>query len=95
MEQCAFHRKTLEIVIRDEKGRQMYELDLERCTTPASLLDGILQVTGKTWCTASMTKDLLRELDRACREVFGRGAQGTFCAFGQNKRVDCRKRVIS
>ena len=95
MGHCSFQRSSLEIVIRDGEGRQRYELDLERCGDAAGLLDGILQVADKTWCTPSMLKSLLDEINRACRETFGRGVQGTYCPFGQNKQVDWRKKVMS
>ena len=90
---CTFQWKTLEVIVRDLEGRQMYEVDLERCNDAVGLLDSILQVNNKIWCTPEMLKSLIDEIDRACREVFGRGIQGTFCAFDSYRQVDWKRKV--
>lgn len=37
------------LVIRDNAGRWLYEVDLERCRTAAAILDWIAQVAAKQW----------------------------------------------
>ena len=40
-----------------------YEIDLERISDAASMLDWIFQIAKKTWATAKVTRDLLNALD--------------------------------
>ncbi len=64
-----------------------YEIDLERCTTSAQVLDFIFQVQAKTWCTPKLMTNLLKAFDRACVEQFGQPIQGVFCSMGQDHKV--------
>src|SRR5216683_2319729 len=38
-------------------------------------------------------RDLFRELDEACRTVFGKGIQGVYCPWGEARMVDWRRGV--
>ena len=62
-----------------------YEVDLERCTTPAQVLDWIVQVSKKTWATDVVVADLVRALDDLL------DVQGTMCPFGQARRVNVKR----
>jgi hypothetical protein len=44
-----------------------YEIDLERITDSASMLDWISQIAKKTWATARVTRDLLNALEDVFR----------------------------
>lgn len=79
-------RLTLDLYV---DGRYRYEVDLERCTTPAEMLDWIFQLQSKgEWLTDEMKADLLYALDYACNEIIGRFVQGAFCSFGVPHKVD-------
>jgi hypothetical protein len=56
--------------------RQMYWIDLERCLTPAQVLDWIFQVHKKTWMTAELLRTTLEALDCALNP------QGSLCSCG-------------
>jgi len=53
-----------------------YEIDLESISQSSGMLDWIFQVSGKTWATARVTKDLLNALD----DIFH--PQGNLCSGG-------------
>lgn len=76
-------------------GRYPYEIDLERCTSPAQLLDIVLQVSDKPWCDRALAGELLAAIETACREHFGDTAQGVFCPCGQTMRVDWAEGVYA
>ena len=67
-----------------------YQIDLERCNTPAQVLDWIFQIKVKTWATPEIMFDLLVAFDVACYIFHGRGVQGTLCPFGTSKQIKWR-----
>ena len=69
----------------DLLGPGEYEVDLERCTTSAQVLDWIVQVSKKTWATDAIVADLVRALDDVL------DMQGTLCPFGQARIVDVKQ----
>jgi hypothetical protein len=75
----------LALVVR---GQCPYEIDLERCTSPAQLLDIVLQVSDKPWCDRGLAGELLAAVETACRDHFDDTAQGVYCPGGQSMRVD-------
>jgi len=75
----------LALVVR---GQYPYEIDLERCTSPAQLLDIILQVSDKPWCDRALAGELLAAVETACRDHFDDSAQGVYCPGGLPMRVD-------
>jgi putative alpha-1,2-mannosidase len=83
-----FNREMLTIEVDQGRGGAFYEIDLERCNTPAQMLDWIYQLHGKAWVTATIMYEILGAFERACREVFGTSVQGLFCPGGTNQRVD-------
>ena len=87
---CRFNRENLTIEIYD-KGTWAYEIDLERCTDSAELLDWILQLHGKGWVTPQMLFDIIEELEYACHEVHGNFLQGAFCPGGEGKEVSWKE----
>ncbi|ABK18103.1 hypothetical protein Sfum_2423 [Syntrophobacter fumaroxidans MPOB] len=86
-----FDKEERTIEVRNHTGRHVYEIDLERCTTPAQLLDWIFQLHGKTWMTPEMMDEFLSIIEDVCREVLGKSVQGCFCPFGQSRTVDWEK----
>ena len=69
-------------------GQYPYEIDLERCTNAAHLLDIILQVSDKPWCDRALAGELLAAVETACEEHFRDNAQGVYCPGGHLMRVD-------
>lgn len=69
-------------------GDYPYEVDLERCTTPAQLLDFILQVSKKPWCDRALAGELLAAIETASRVELDTTAQGAFCPGGRPMKVD-------
>jgi hypothetical protein len=61
-----------------------YEVDVERCNTPAAVLDWIAQVAGKTW--ALEQPECIGELVIALDTLFH--LQAILCPFGQARRID-------
>lgn len=62
-----------------------YEVDLERCTSSAKVLDYICQVARKTWCNTEMIGGLVSALDDVLTP------QANLCSFGRSKRLSCEK----
>ncbi len=85
-----FDRRNL--VLKVHHGKTWYEIDLERCNDPAQILDWIFQLNGKTWITNDLLGQVVRALDNACHEIFGRGIQGTFCPFGASRQAKWTRR---
>lgn len=56
-----------------------YYIDLERCKTCAEILDWIIQVSKKTWCTPDILSDLVLKLDYLL------DIQANFCSSGFDK----------
>lgn len=69
------HAYTLDLV-RD--GVDLYQVDLERCTTSARVLDWIAQVRGKAWADVGALAGLVRALDDVI------DLQATLCSFGED-----------
>lgn len=74
---------TLELV---HDGRWCYEVDLERCTTSAEMLDWIFQVQGKGWPGAS--ESLLMALFDLLHP------QGNLCSWGVERGPISVRKVI-
>ncbi len=93
--QVCFRENDLTIQIYSlPQKTSLYEIDLEKCNDSAETLDYILQLMGKGWATPQLIFDVLREIERACEVVFGFGAQGVFCPFGNNQQVDWKKKKL-
>src|SRR5215471_11644321 len=56
-----------------------YGIDLKELTTPAKLLDNLLQVAKTTWLPDKALEELVALLMTISREVFRKGLQGVFC----------------
>lgn len=65
------------------KGSWRYEVDLERCQTPAELLDWIFQVNTKIW--SEKDDGVLAGLIRAVDDVIK--PQATLCSGGAPSRI--------
>jgi len=66
-----------------------YEIDLERCTSSAQVLDWIFQINAKTWADDFCVADLVH----AFRVTLD--PQRTLCSFGREKPAEYRaKRVF-
>ena len=88
MTKVYFQKSNLTIQIESNDGKEwLYEVDLEKCTDSAQILDYILQIAGKEWCTPQILYDLTKEIEEACKKVHGKNAQLVFCPFGQNQQV--------
>lgn len=74
--------ETLVLYIDQEGDRSYYELDLERFTSSAAVLDSIAQVSGKPWLDDAAIGALVRKLDR----IFN--LQGSFCSGGRDHEFD-------
>jgi hypothetical protein len=68
-----------------------YEMDLERAANAAALLDWLIQIGLRT--EPQRLRDVIDELDEACRTVFGTGIQGAYCPFAELRVVDWRRAV--
>jgi len=81
---------SLEIIVHGhpKKGGYDYPIDLERCTTPAQVLDWIVQVSEKPWCDGELLVALIEAIDEACHERLKINFQGAFCPMGMPMRVD-------
>lgn len=63
-----------------------YEIDLERCTTSAEVLDWIFQIESKTWASAEDLGELVRAIGTLL------SPQATLCSEGQEKGpIEVRK----
>lgn len=65
-----------------------YEFEVDRLTEPATVLDFILQVSGKEWASNRIVGELVRMIDYVCNIKLNRSAQLAFCP-GGNTRVLC------
>jgi hypothetical protein len=71
------------LVLRHVDG--YYEVDLERCRTPAQVLDWIAQIQGKRWGTTAVVGDLVEAL---CDLL---NPQATLCSGGAAKVIPKRR----
>ena len=74
------HVRTQELVYRDQRGDR-YAIDLERCATSAQVLDWLMQMRGKSWCS---TTDIGYLAD-AFRDILD--PQANLCSFGASKTL--------
>lgn len=65
-----------------------YWVDLDRCKSSAEVLDWIIQVSEKTWCSDRVIADLVRSLDAYLEP------QANLCSGGINKEIDDVREVI-
>ena len=70
-----------------------YRLDLDRARNAVELLDWLFQIAYKGWCDPQLLRDVIYELDDACRIVLGKGIQGVYCPWEQPRVVDWRRGV--
>jgi hypothetical protein len=77
--------KSLELFYR--RNRWTYEIDLEKLTTSAAMLDWIFQVQLKVWCSASDIKHLLEAFHALFRP------QATLCSGGFSKTLDATRHL--
>lgn len=55
-----YDRELMTLTITPYDGRPYeYEIDLETCTSASQVLDWIMQIANKTWCSASDLRDLI------------------------------------
>ncbi len=54
--------ETLELAFEERRGRFLYFIDLERMSSSAAMLDWIIQVHKKNWCTIEDTGHLVAAL---------------------------------
>ena len=68
----------------DPTGGFFYEIDVEKCGTPAQMLDWIFQMEAKIFVTDKDLSDLVRALNVLLYP------QATLCSFGHPKKLDVR-----
>lgn len=73
-----FNAETRALAYFNEQG-WIYEVDLDRCTTSAQVLDWIAQVSQKRWATDQVLAALSRALDAVL------DLQSTLCGCGQER----------
>lgn len=66
----------LVLALYDDRERYIYEVDLERCTTSAEVLDWIMHVAGKHWSTPEVVAGLIHALNQVLRPKANLCAQG-------------------
>lgn len=81
-----FDHETLTIVI-GEGTISEYRMDLQTCTDSARLLDALLSVAHKPWCTPHIFFDLVLCLEEASQQVHQNNIQNVFCPFGQSREA--------
>ena len=69
-------------------GPYPYEIDLERCNTPARLLQALLELSKKPWCDRALAGEVVAAVDSACMLEFGRHAHRVYSPSGQAQLVD-------
>lgn len=68
------------------KGPGWYDVDLDKCSTSAGVLDWIMQVEGKAWSTDHILAEFVREIRRVL------SPQSTLCTNGQEQGpIDIKK----
>ena len=68
-----------------------YCLHLDEAKNGVALLDWLLQIAMKGWCSPQLLHDLVWELEDACERVFGKNLQGVYCPFEEPRVVDWRQ----
>jgi hypothetical protein len=75
--------QTSDMTLRlEDKGRWIYEFDLEKKHTPGTILDFIFQINGKVYVTSEDIGDFVEALE----DITG-NAQGVFCPFGTSRQA--------
>lgn len=74
------NHKKQSIDIYDGHG-WIYDIDLEQCTTSAEVLDWIMQIYNKNWCTPDLISEVIDVLNKA---IPG-GIQGSICPLGVDR----------
>lgn len=83
-----FQESNLTIQIESANQKYwLYEIDLEKCIDSTEVLDYILQIADKQWCTPQLIFDLLKEINQASLKIHGVNAQAVFCQQGLNQKV--------
>jgi hypothetical protein len=82
-----YSQKNLTLEFHGE--RDGYEVDLERCNTPAQAMDWIFQIAGKNWATPEVLGHLIQALDDLLEP------QANLCSFGHRKTMDVRKHLCT
>jgi len=77
---CWIDYNTIEIVIRpnQDKPYSFYRVDIEAWTSPEKLIDWILQVAHKGWCTPELLAAYLRIMEKAIQWHFGQDIYAQF-----------------
>jgi D-glycero-D-manno-heptose 1,7-bisphosphate phosphatase len=68
-----------------------HEIDLREWTSATAMLDTILGITRKPWCTPQILFDLLMAVEESSRAVYGTSAQDVFCRRDQDQPVEWKK----
>jgi D-glycero-D-manno-heptose 1,7-bisphosphate phosphatase len=75
------------VIVISEGSSSEYRIDLKQCTDAAKMLDAILQLARKAWCTPDILFDVLLCIEEASKKVHGSTAQNVFCPLGQVRSV--------
>lgn len=70
---------TLYLSASIEEHHPDYEIDLDKCSNSARVLDWIFQIAAKGWASSEILGDLVLALDECL------GPQSNFCSFGADK----------
>lgn len=57
----------------------IYNIDLDSCTNAKDLLDYLLQINEKNWCSPQCLKDLVSIFEDVCYEKYKNNLQGMYC----------------
>ncbi len=68
-----------------------YQIDLEKLTTPAELLDILLQIATKTAGKSASFGELVALLEAVSEEIFQNTLRGVFCPSGEPRTVQWPK----
>ena len=85
-----YDKKNLQLVLRIHP---YYDVDLERCTTGAQVMDWIFQLRWKSWCTPDVMMSFLDTFEKAFSDIFHSTAQA-MCSMGNTYEADWNKGKI-
>lgn len=71
-----------------QNQREIYDFSIDRLSSGSEVLDWILQVNLKSWCSPQHLKSFVTCLEEVSDLYFNTNAQGVFCPMGSNKTVD-------
>lgn len=77
------------LVLTFSKQHHSYEVDLERCCTPAQMLDWIFQVRPKGWCSIEDIADLIDAFNDLL------DPQKNLCSGGLAKRIPSVRKLVT